>query len=361
MNCLHIVSNKEWGGGETYALDLCRALRDAGHRVAVVTRRCPEVSRRFAYEGFPVASMRLGGVLDIFSPVHIARMVRRFDTPGPVNIHVHNFKDAALALRVKRLCADREVRVVCTRHLVKPGKATQQALYDSLDALVFVSRRALDEFAKGAKVPPTACVIHNATDYRSVTDEAHSPTSVSAPNPSADHPCNILYIGRLAEEKGIDTLIEAAEMLTGNWHLRICGQGPGKVVMPLLRRCNAKHLEGKIEWPGHVRDLSAEFTHADIGVVPTRAPEAFGLAIVEMMQHGLAVVTTNNGAQPEIITDNVDGLLVQPDSPRQLAEALQRLIDDRAQCRRMGDAARATVANRFAYPDFFKRILALYR
>ncbi len=143
MNIIHIISNKAWGGGERYALDLCTALRSQGNNVAIVCRNIAEVLGPIKEAGFEPAVMRLGGAFDIFSPIHIARMARRFPGDSPVNIHVHNFKEAAIAVKVRQLChGQRRINIVCTRHLVKAGKAKQLALYRAIDSLVFEIGRA---------------------------------------------------------------------------------------------------------------------------------------------------------------------------------------------------------------------------
>lgn len=352
MNVIQIISNKEWGGGESYVLHLSCALRAAGHTVVIVCRRVPEIIERFRAAGFEPVVIRLGGLFDIFSPVHIGRIVRRFPGSDAVNIHVHNFKDAATALRVKGLGEGRDVNIVCTRHLVQPSKAKHEALYNALDRIIFVSDRARREFETGpARVnPELLTVVHNALPAVEA-DSTREP----------DDCCKIVYLGRLAAEKGTDTLVEAAKRLTGNWRLTVYGTGEGKFVMPLLRECRHEPLNGRTDWPGQVKDTAKALATADIGVVPTSVPEAFGLSLLEMMQHGLAVVTTDNGAQPEIITHEVDGLLVPPDDPAALSAAVQRLIDDPALRRALGQAARRTVAERFDYTEFVHQIINNYR
>lgn len=352
-NVIHIISNKAWGGGERYATDICTALRENGDNVAIVCRRSTVITDTLRKAGFEPAVMRLGGAFDIFSPVNIARMVRHFPGDGPVNIHVHNFKDAATAIRARQLCKDlRRVNIVCTRHLVKPGKQSQLPLYRAIDSIIFVSERARDEFAKGGfdTAGINTCVIHNALPC----------AEVSAAKPESQPPL-ILYIGRLAPEKGAHILVEALASLTDlQWRARICGEGVGRYVMPLLRQSRTADLAGRIEWPGHIQDVTAEIAAAQIGVVPTVAPEAFGLSIIEMMRQGLPVVTTDNGAQREIITPDKDGLLVPPGNAQALATSLRRLISEPEERLRLGHTAADRISDAFTYPKFFDAIYSLY-
>lgn len=354
MNIIHIISNKVWGGGERYALDLCTALRSQGNNVAIVCRNKAEVLGPVKDAGFEPAVMRLGGAFDIFSPIHIARMARRFPGDGPVNIHVHNFKDAATAVKVRQLCqGHRRINIVCTRHLVKAGKPKQLALYRAIDSLVFVSERARAEFIKGGinLHGLNLDVVHNALPDAPELQ----------PSQPLQQPPLILYIGRLSSEKGAHILVQALGKLTDlEWRARICGQGEGKYVMPMLRLCRTLGIDKRVEWPGHISDVSEEIAAAQIGVVPTTAAEAFGLSIIEMMRQGLPVVTTDNGAQPEIISHGTDGLMVPPGDADALAEALRQLITDPGLRHSVGMAGRQRFADNFTYPAFYNKITEKY-
>lgn len=354
MNIIHLISNEVWGGGERYALDLCTALRSQGNNVAIVCRNKAEVLGPVKDAGFEPAVMRLGGAFDIFSPIHIARMARRFPGDGPVNIHVHNFKDAATAVKVRQLClGHRRINIVCTRHLVKAGKPKQLALYRAIDSLVFVSERARAEFIKGG------FDIHGLN--LDVVHNALPDAPELQPAQPLQQPPLILYIGRLSSEKGAHILVQALGKLTDlEWRARICGQGEGKYVMPMLRLCRTLGIDKRVEWPGHINDVSEEIAAAQIGAVPTTAAEAFGLSIIEMMRQGLPVVTTDNGAQPEIITHGTDGLMVPPGDADALADALRRLITDPGLRHSVGMAGRQRFADNFTYPAFYNKITEKY-
>ena len=79
------------------------------------------------------------------------------------------------------------------------------------------------------------------------------------------------------------------------------------------------------------------------------------------MSQGRPVVTTSNGAQPEIITDGFDGLLVAPDDPVALAGSLRRLIESPALRNDIGHHAADTFRERFTYPIFFSKIMKVYK
>jgi glycosyltransferase involved in cell wall biosynthesis len=143
----------------------------------------------------------------------------------------------------------------------------------------------------------------------------------------------LLAVGRLAPEKGLDTLLRATEGL--RVEVVLAGTGPEE---PRLRR-----LAGAdVTFLGHVeRDaLPALYADADVAVVPSRS-EPWGMALNEAALAGLPLVsTTATGAAEELIEDGVNGFRVPPDDVPALRDALRRLVDDEAFRRAAGARSR---------------------
>ncbi len=353
MNIIQLVSNKVWGGGERYALDLCKALRADGHKVEVFTRNVPTVRDVFAAEKLLKGTLRLGGILDVLSPVRLASYLNKAD--GDVTIHVHNFKDARTALIAQRLYkGPHRVKVVATRHLVRPAKtdAASRRTYNALDGIIFVSKLAMDVFLSTdpATDRTKLHVVHNSI-------VATPRTRISHP----DNPARLIFAGRIVPEKGLGVLLEALGKLGGTgWRLSVCGTGREKDVMPLIDLAGRLGIGGLIDWKGHVNDVMAEMAQSDVAVLPSVWREPFGLTILESFSQGLPVITTDNGAQPEIMTDGKEGLLVAPDDADALASAIGKLIGDPALRRRMGEQAYETFNGKHNYSKFYNSVLAIY-
>ena len=359
MKVIHLVCARTWGGGERYALDLCRSLATAGEDVTVISRGAEVVDTPFHNAGIPTRRLPLGGEFDIFSPLRLSTWLRHVPDRNVV-IHVHNFKDASTAIKARALCGakDKNIRIVCTRHLAKPGKRTGRArrIYDGIDALIFVSEFAKRTFLSGnpeidlSKV----YVVHN-----SIIPPAEAPEAGADKNPDE---ISLLYLGRISEEKGIDTLIRAVGLLGDlPLKLRLGGVGLGPYVKQMKGEVWRAGITDRVEWLGHLDDVYPEIRRADIGVVPSRWGEPFGLVLLEFMSQGVPVVTTCNGAQPEIIADGSEGFLVEPDDPRAMADAIRRLAEDAALRREAGKRAKATFEDRFTYPGFLSKIRSIYR
>ena len=84
------------------------------------------------------------------------------------------------------------------------------------------------------------------------------------------------------------------------------------------------------------------------------------LSILEAMAHALPIIATRVGAVPEVLKDGREGILVSPRRPGMLADAMRRLIVDRALRHRMAEAARALAVDRFSLDRFRREILSLY-
>lgn len=359
MNVIQLITNKVWGGGERYALDLCRALRADGHNVGVYTRRRPAVRDVFAAEGLLRGTLHPRGAFDFITPVRLASHLRALPE-GPVVVHVHNFKDAYVALAARRLSGPRaaDIRVVCTRHLVKAAGTSAHALRTmaELDAIIFVSELARREFLSSNPAGLDPARLHT------VLNAIPRPDCAERLRLGPDDVPELLFAGRITPEKGLDTLLEALERIKDRpWHLTVLGTGTSRHVMPLLRLARETDIADRITWAGHVDDVRPYLNGADVAVQPSRARESFGLAILEAMWAGLPVVTTDNGAQPELIDNGRSGLTVPPDDPAALAAALADLIDDPGRRAAIARAAQATASTRFNYPRFYQSILDIYR
>jgi glycosyltransferase involved in cell wall biosynthesis len=137
----------------------------------------------------------------------------------------------------------------------------------------------------------------------------------------SDGPVRLLAVGRLAREKGIDTLLQAADGLPVE--IVLAGTGPEE---PTLRRLAGRN----VTFLGHVgRDALPEvYANADVLVMPSRS-EPWGMALNEAALAGLPLVsTTVAGAARELIEESVNGFRVPPDDPIALRAALSRVIDD---------------------------------
>lgn len=158
----------------------------------------------------------------------------------------------------------------------------------------------------------------------------------------------LMAVGRLVTQKGFDLLIDSFALIAAThpqWQLTILGDGPERAA--LTAQIAAAGLENRIRLIGEVAEPRAYLGQADLFVMSSRS-EAFGVALVEAMDAGLAVVSfACESGPPAIVEHDVDGVLVPPEDVQALAKALAALMDDDGRRARLGAAARQS-ARRFS-------------
>lgn len=185
--------------------------------------------------------------------------------------------------------------------------------------------------------------------------------SGAEPCPLAEAP-SILAMGSLAPQKGFDILLRAFRVIRQRIpaaRLTIAGDGPEG---PRLRGlADSLGIADAVTFPGLVTGDAkvALFSRAWIFVSSSRR-EPFANVILEAMAAGRAVVATRVGGNVEMVEDELDGLLVEPEDPDGLAQAVLRLLEDRERASAMGRAAWRR-AEAFSWDAMVDRYEMLYR
>lgn len=169
---------------------------------------------------------------------------------------------------------------------------------------------------------------------------------------------------RATAEKGVghllrafDHTVRATDAGSRRPVLLYVGDGPQLAELRALRDCLA--AKDDIILAGYRGDAAAILECADLCVVPSVWQEAFPLAVLEAMARGKPVIASSVGGIPELIEDGVTGLLVPPMDEEALAEAVHALLADPARGRRLAQAARQRVADRFTPKQQLHRLTAL--
>lgn len=169
----------------------------------------------------------------------------------------------------------------------------------------------------------------------------------------------VLFAGRLVPEKGVDRLLHALAGVSGAPRLLIAGDGPARPsLQSLAQRLRMAH---QVEFLGWLPPAEVEAAMDRVGVVaiPSVWPEGFGIVGIEAMAHGRPVVAFDVGGIHEWLRHGETGLLVPPDDTRAFAEALASLLGDPDRGRRMGEAGRKRVQDRYRPAHHLVRLLAL--
>jgi glycosyltransferase involved in cell wall biosynthesis len=179
-------------------------------------------------------------------------------------------------------------------------------------------------------------------------------------------PLRLLTVGRAVAKKGIDTILSALSMLPADIEWQWTHIGGGPLRDQLSRQSQELGIAAKCRFSGArpQEEVLAEYRASDVFVLPCRVDETGdrdGLpnVLVEAQSQRLPVVSTPISGITELVEDGVNGLLVPPDSPRELAESLARLARDADLRSRLGRAGEAIVRSRFDHRATIGRLVEL--
>ena len=239
------------------------------------------------------------------------------------------------------------------------GRPIFGKFFSQLDALIAVSGAARD-FAD-RMFPGNYQIIPNGVNLARFAQ--NNGRNASVKRIAARPEVTILFVGRLDRRKGFETLLRAFIKLKANFpHLRLKVAGPFKAsevarYRPLLRRYHATD----IAFVGYVtpEGISTLYHSADIFCAPSLGFESFGVVLLEAMAAGLPIVATDIAGYRSVLTEGQEGLLVPPERPDLLAEALAYLIENPRLRHIMGERGRQKVGE-YSWDHIGDRILKLY-
>ncbi|MDX3528189.1 glycosyltransferase [Streptomyces sp. ID05-39B] len=360
-------------------------LRGAGHRVEVFERRSDDIAARSLPGKAAVA------LLVPWNPAVRSELAARLRGDRPDVVHVHNVFPL-LSPAVLAACADAGVPAVATLHnytqVCPPGTLQR----DGRPCTECVGATPLPAVRHGcyrnsrlATVPLAVSLSVNRRRWwsgverffcisaaqRDVLVRSGMPAERLAvkhnfvPDPGAvragpgEH---LLYLGRLAEAKGVRLLMAAWDEIAAaggvGVPLVIAGTGP-------LEREVAAWAAGRDD-VRHVGLYDAEQCRQAVArsvavVAPSTWLEAFGLVVVEAMAAGVPAVAAGHGAFVELVEDGVTGLLHEPGDSAALANCLRRITAEPDRNREMGRAARRRYEQGFSPAVGLERLLEGYR
>jgi alpha-maltose-1-phosphate synthase len=175
----------------------------------------------------------------------------------------------------------------------------------------------------------------------------------------------VIFVGRVTRQKGLPVLLRAAAALDPRAQLVLCAGAPdtpqlaaevaGLVAELQESRSGVTWIPGMLSKASVIQLLS----HAAAFACPS-VYEPLGIVNLEAMACGTAVVASRVGGIPEVVDDGVTGLLVPPDDPPALAEALNAVLRDPGRARSLGEAGRARAVGEFSWAAIAAETAALY-
>ena len=183
------------------------------------------------------------------------------------------------------------------------------------------------------------------------------------PDPNEEK-VNVIFTARMVKEKGMETLIEAAELLRKEYEDKaefwLCGglsNNPKAIKEHELRAlCDGKY----IQWLGHRTDVRELLMKAHIVAFPSYYREGVPKSLIEASAIGRPIVTTNSVGCKDVVEDGVNGYLIPIKDSKALADRLKRLIDDKGLRIAMGKKSREFAERDFSIEKVVNTHLEIY-
>ncbi len=356
------------GGMQNHTACLTRALDGLGVEQAVVTTRPPgaerhqRVGRAAAVRrvGLPVPWMRQG-----WAPLSVAPLWAA--AAGADLIHAHLGEDLAVLPLARAAARRRGVPLVATVHLSlqhtfsgggprdralqRLGGRVERSGLAAADAVIALTPRLAELLVDGGVAAERVHVIPSGVEPR-LFRAAEDPLGAARPGP------RVVYVGRLARQKGVATLVRAAaELRTPGLRVDIVGDGPLRGELEALAR--RLGVTDRVHFHGFVAHdhVPGVLGGADVVVLPS-VYEELGSVLLEALQAGAPIVASDVGGIPFAVGDAA--LLVPPSQPAPLAAAIDRVLQEDGLALRLSALARER-AVRFDWGALGREVLDVYR
>jgi glycosyltransferase involved in cell wall biosynthesis len=356
IRVLTVINSLATGGAETLVCNVARALADRGDtRVAIVVLY-PDLSEAWRLEGSSVSiiSLRMRGKRELRGGAR--RLKAEIAAFQPDIVHTHLFPADLVTVLATR-AARGPVPQVLSEHVetnrrrrVPLGRQLEGWIYGHYDRIVCVSGSV--ETSVSAWLPTVrgrTTVLPNAVEIPADRWDAGGPFTT-----------DLLFVGRLFEQKGLDMLIEAISLLRSRGmclSLEVVGDGPRRGEYERLVR--RRDLGEQVRFVGRRPDAQKLMPHARALVMPSRF-EGLSMVMLEAMSLGMPVIATAVSGASEVICDGWSGCLVRPLDIGALAEGIATVLGDPESARRLGHNARETVARDYAMTAYAGRLRQVY-
>jgi glycosyltransferase involved in cell wall biosynthesis len=358
---LHIDTARSWRGGQNQVLLTVNGLREAGHRAALVAHPDGELRRRVE-EGLELIPIASRSEMDLAAAWRLTRVLKRLE-PDVIHAHdPHGVAMAALALSMGAAArTGGSPALVAARRVdfhIKDNSFSRWK-YRQVDCFITASE-AIRQMLIGDGIPTNRTItVHEGIDLQHVN--AAPPVNVHETFFLPHHAPVVGNVAALVPHKGQRYLVDAAHLVVQEVpDARFIILGEGELRDHLERQVHEHHLEKHVLLPGFRTDVLGCLKSFDLFVMSS-VTEGLGTSLLDAMACARPIVASRAGGIPEVVDDEVTGLLVPPRDPRALARAIVTLLSDPDLRLRLGQAGLQRVRRHFTVERMVAGTLAVYQ
>jgi glycosyltransferase involved in cell wall biosynthesis len=319
-------------------------LKDPHHELWLIQEsRAPHLVnelRKYLPEDLKIKVFQANSVIDIKLINHL-----KISLNDVALIHAHGFKAATYAFIAKT-----HQKLIVTHHGTT-AHTMKVRLYERLEHFVMKRSNAVIAVSDMMKRQLTHENINQSLIHVIENPLSLNPIKYNASNVTTQ----FLFVGRLSPEKGAIELILALKDLSDlDWKLTIVGDG---IEREKIKALISPEIQSKIQLVGFKNDVMSYLSQSHALVMPSHR-EGLPMALIEAICMGLPVIGSQVGALPDLVTTN--GILVKPENPSELAQALRRFINEREDFITQADNQKNGFIKRFSVSNWVEQTVALY-
>lgn len=347
LNILHIVYAKEWGGGETAALSMIKEQLKFGHNVIVLLNKKSSSLQKH----FSVVENLI--IIDFNNMIKCVLLLHNIITKYDIDIiHTHTGKVIPFVILAK---IKTKAKIIVFRHNVLKNKTDfiHKCIYNNIDAFICVSKKVYEIQINSINnvLRNRFYLVYNGIDENAFVMESKKNLGKLV----------LGYAGRIDESKGIRHLLEAMILLKDcDVVLKIAGNINNEYAKKLKIFTRNYSLEKRVEWLGFQNNMEDFYTSIDVLIAPSIIPEAFGLVLCEAMYCNCAVISSDSGAQHEIIDNGIDGILLKDVNQTEISKAVLVYYNDRELLYRIQTNARKKIKKLFTMKSWMNNMNKIY-
>ncbi len=354
MKPLLVDLETEWRGGQNQALLLLKGLRERGHRAELVAVEGSALAERAQELGVRVHTAR-----SWLQRWRARRAVRYALEETQISVVHANEAHAATAVWLAR--AHRRAPVVISRRVGYPlsRSAFAQARYRAARRIIANSQWVAEQAVASGAARENVSVVHEGVEIPALPGPEVRRTARERWGIGGNEPL-LGCVGVLLADKGQEWLIRALAALRAEFpdaRLLLAGDGPCRPMLEQLTR--ELGLGEAVIFAGFVKDVQIVYAALDVFLLPSFF-EALNNSLLAAMSYERPAVVFAKGALPEIIEHEKSGLLVSGPNVEEIRGAAARLLGDQGYARKLGQAARERVMERFSADRMVEGTLRVY-
>lgn len=370
MKVTYLITKATWGGAQQYVYDLMQEVLQKENKVELIFGEHGELAEKAKHLDVTIHQADIPWRISILRDIKaIIRLVAILEKTKPDTLHANSSKAGILGVIAGRLAG--VPKIIFTAHgwaFNEKRPAYQKVIFFIVHYLtvlfsnktIAVSENIKSSFVRLPFMASKISVIHNSIDCGDFLDKNTAIEKLS----SEKREENTKYIGTIAElntNKNIGVALEAiAKAVKEMPNIKYFVLGDGAEKQNLIQKIKELNLQNNVVFCGFVPGAKKYLKAFDLFLLTSRT-EAFGYVLLEAGCAGVPVIAPRVGGIPEIIKNNVDGILIDNQNTQEIAESILKVLSDTELATKLSDSLKNKTLQKFNKKIMFGKTLALYQ